>query len=135
MIALDTDRAWDLLASQQLGRLGVVHGGQVEIFPVNYAVDGESIVFRTAEGAKLAAVRSEGQVTFEVDTWDEDHGYSVIVKGHAVPVTGDHEIAQAEALRLKPWIPTVKTVFVRIDADEVSARRFEFGPDPVEKYR
>ncbi|MDR1807076.1 MAG: pyridoxamine 5'-phosphate oxidase family protein [Propionibacteriaceae bacterium] len=128
-------RAWDLLAGQQVGRLVVIAGSEPEIFPVNYAVDGESIVIRTAEGTKLDGLLQHGRVTFEADTWDVDHGYSVILHGEAAPITDPAELARAEALRLKPWVPTVKTVFVRIEPDRISARKFTFGPDPIEKYR
>ncbi|MDR0285824.1 MAG: pyridoxamine 5'-phosphate oxidase family protein [Propionibacteriaceae bacterium] len=132
---LDTDKAWDLLASGQLGRLAVQADVGVDIFPVNYAIDGECIIFRTAEGAKLSDLMAFGLATFEVDMWDEQCGYSVIAKGPATPVRAVEEIAEVEALHLRPWVPTVKTVFVRICVTSISARKFEFGPDPIEKYR
>jgi len=132
---LDTDKAWDLLAGQRLGRLVVQSASGVDIFPVNYALDGESIVFRTAEGTKLSALVSHGAVIFEIDSWDEQSGYSVIAKGEGAPVDAPDEIARLEALRLRPWVPTVKTTWVRIGVTQISGRRFRFGPDPVDKYR
>jgi len=128
-------RAWDILAGQQIGRIVVVIDGQAEIFPVNYVTDGETLVIRTAEGTKLDGVLKTGQVAFEIDTWDIDHGYSVILRGTAAPVTDPADLARVEALHLKPWVPTVKTVFVRIEATEISARKFSFGLDPIAKYR
>jgi nitroimidazol reductase NimA-like FMN-containing flavoprotein (pyridoxamine 5'-phosphate oxidase superfamily) len=124
-----------LLAGQQLGRIFLAVNGVPEIFPVNYVVDGESLVFRTSEGTKLDGVVRSSRVAFEVDTWDVDHGYSVVARGLAAPITDPAEIAHVEALRLRPWVPTVKTVFVRIAVDEVSGRKFAFGPDPIGKYR
>ena len=62
---LDDQQCWDRLAEQQLGRL-VTHAGAVlDIFPVNYTVDGRSIVFRTAEGSKLTelTIDENGRVT------------------------------------------------------------------------
>jgi len=135
VIHLDTDKAWDLLASQRLGRLAVHSESGLDIFPVNYTLDGESIVFRTAEGTKLGGLMSASSVTFEIDSWDEQSGYSVIVKGQAAPITAPEEIARVEALRLRPWVPTVKTTFVRIAVFQISARKFWFGPDPIDKYR
>ncbi len=44
-----------LLASQPVGRVAVVVDAWPMIFPVNYALDGDSIVFRTDEGSKLPA--------------------------------------------------------------------------------
>jgi nitroimidazol reductase NimA-like FMN-containing flavoprotein (pyridoxamine 5'-phosphate oxidase superfamily) len=42
-----------LLGTEEVGRLGVVLDGRPEIFPVNYTVDGDGVLFRTADGAKL----------------------------------------------------------------------------------
>jgi len=128
---LNPTRAWDLLAGQQIGRIVVVDDGVPEIFPINYVVDGESIVFRTAAGTKLDGVLKEGRCAFEIDTWDIDHGYSVVLRGGVAPVTEAAALAQVEALPLKPWVPTVKTIFVRIMPDDLSARRFAFGADPT----
>jgi nitroimidazol reductase NimA-like FMN-containing flavoprotein (pyridoxamine 5'-phosphate oxidase superfamily) len=132
---LGDDRAWDLLTAQQIGRLAISADPAPELFPINYAVDGESIVFRTAEGSKLTGLKVHQWVSFEVDTWDVDHGYSVVAQGKATPITSPKDVARAEALKLQPWVPTVKTTFVRIEIDRISARRFDFGPDPLARYR
>jgi uncharacterized protein len=56
-----------LLAWDVIGRLAVVApGGSPMVFPVNYVLDGEAIVFRTAPGTKLDA-GSGGQACFEID--------------------------------------------------------------------
>ncbi len=132
---LDEDHCWDLLAGAQVGRLATAVDRVPEIFPVNYAVDGESIVFRSAEGSKLLEIVLNDHVAFEADGWTDDGGWSVICRGTASIVTSSEELARVEALPLKPWVPTVKTNFVRITVDELSGRRFVFGPDPLEKYR
>ena len=133
---LDNDKAWDLLAGERLGRLAVLStNGGIDIYPINYVVDGETLVFRTAEGTKLSSVQANAEVTFEIDAWNEEDGISVVAKGHANAVTDEEEIAQIETLGLKPWVPTFKTFFVRIYIKEIQARRFFFGQDPIEKYR
>jgi nitroimidazol reductase NimA-like FMN-containing flavoprotein (pyridoxamine 5'-phosphate oxidase superfamily) len=128
---LDTDKAWDILAGQRLGRLGIAGEDGIDIFPVNYVVSGESIVFRTAEGTKLSRLRAASRVSFEADTWTEHVGFSVIAKGQATVVADPAEVRQLEALRLRSWIATVKTVYIRLDVTTISARRFAFGPEPV----
>lgn len=135
VMILDESRCWDLLANQNLGRLATSVKGMPEIFPVNFVVDGEGIVFRTAEGSKLVELVINEQVCFEADGWTDSAGWSVVVKGTAAVVPPGEEQAQAEALPLRPWVPTVKTNFVRITATEITGRRFEFGPDPLPEYR
>ena len=62
---LTDEDCWNRLGLQQLGRL-VTHVGEVfDIFPVNYVVDGRSIVFRTAEGSKLTELSINDAVLFE----------------------------------------------------------------------
>lgn len=51
------------------GRLAVVVGGRPLVFPVNFALDGESIVLRTDTGTKLYGAR-KGLVAFECDGID-----------------------------------------------------------------
>ncbi|HEY6114617.1 MAG TPA: pyridoxamine 5'-phosphate oxidase family protein, partial [Candidatus Dormibacteraeota bacterium] len=43
-----------LLASHDIGRIAFSLGGVPEIFPVNYASDGSTVVFLTSEGTRLA---------------------------------------------------------------------------------
>ena len=132
---LDEPRCWDLLASQDVGRLATAVQGMPEIFPLNFVVDGESVVFRTAEGSKLVELVINEQVAFEVDGWNDNSGWSVVIKGSAGVVESGEAHDRAEALPLRPWVPTIKTNFVRITPTEITGRRFEFGPDPLPEYR
>ena len=72
------------MAGQDVGRLVVVDNGRPLIFPVNYALDGEAPVFRTASGTKLWA-STHAPVAFEVDSIDREarSGWSVVVHGIA----------------------------------------------------
>ncbi|MBA3288174.1 MAG: pyridoxamine 5'-phosphate oxidase family protein, partial [Acidimicrobiia bacterium] len=49
------ESCWELLRSMSVGRLATYASGRPHIVPVNFVVDGRTIVFRTAEGAKLSA--------------------------------------------------------------------------------
>ena len=132
---LDESHCWDLLASQAVGRLATAVQGMPEIFPLNFVVDGESVVFRTAEGSKLVELVINEQVCFEADGWNDKGGWSVILKGTAQVIPSGEEHDRAEALPLRPWIPTIKTNFVRVTATEITGRRFAFGPDPLPEFR
>jgi hypothetical protein len=47
---IDRGACLDLLAADQIGRPGVVEGGHPLILPVNYGLDGDSIVFERRLG-------------------------------------------------------------------------------------
>lgn len=127
---LDEDEAWQLLGSAQVGRLATVIERQPDIFPVNFVLDDQTVVFRTAEGSKLLQLIVNAGVAFEVDQWDAGSGWSVVVKGHAEEVTDADDLARVEDLPLQPWVPTVKTHFIRITVEQIDGRRFMFGDEP-----
>ena len=85
MTDLPANVCWALLRSQEVGRLAVSIADRPEIFPVNYVVDHGTVVFRTAEGTKLAGAVQGDAVAFEADGYEPDTGeaWSVVVKGHA----------------------------------------------------
>ena len=116
---------WSVLGAAQVGRLAVCADGSPHIFPINYVVDEQTIVFRTAPGSKLAASRN-ADVAFEVDEYDVDSGQasSVIIEGRAAEITEAADWDRALELPLFPWHVTPKGHFVRITPDTVSGRRF-----------
>ena len=77
-----------LLASDQIGRLAVMAGNTPIVTPVNYALDGESVVFRTDPGTKLDH-GPRARASFEVDAFDRERrtGWSVVATGRLEEVT------------------------------------------------
>ena len=130
---VERDECLALLAGEEVGRLGVVFGGQPEIFPVNYVLDGDGVVFRTDAGTKLAGATG-GPVVFEVDHLDRaaKSAWSVILHGHADQVTVFHspELRQRMSqVSLYPWTRTAKPYLVRITPRLMTGRRIRRRPD------
>src|SRR5215207_5934933 len=123
---LSTNACLDLLRGETVGRLAVSIRDLPDIYPINYVVDRGGIVFRTAEGTKLAAAVLGRGVAFEVDGLDDESGeaWSVIVKGHAVEIEGMYQLIDALDLPLFPWHASPKHRIVRIEPVEISGRRF-----------
>jgi nitroimidazol reductase NimA-like FMN-containing flavoprotein (pyridoxamine 5'-phosphate oxidase superfamily) len=123
---LEVNQCWELLRSSEVGRLAVSIGNHPDIFPVNFVVEQGSVVFRTAEGTKLAAAVLGTAVAFEVDGYDADAGeaWSVVIKGRAVEIERMQDVFDALDLPLFPWHAAPKHRFVRIEPDDVSGRRF-----------
>ena len=123
---LDPHECWKLLETAEVGRLAVAINNHPDIFPVNYVVDAGTLVFRTAEGTKLAAAILGQAVAFEVDGYDPASGdaWSVVIKGRAVEVESVHDMVEALDLPLFPWQAGPKPRVVRIEPDNVSGRQF-----------
>ncbi len=128
VLVLTEGQCWKLLEATQHGRLIGSVGERIDIFPINIAVQGGSIVFRTAPGTKLAEVAINENVLIEADGILSDQAWSVVVRGTAHMLETSEEIAEAETLGLKPWVPGPKEQFVRVAPQEISGRHFAFGP-------
>jgi len=123
-----------LLDSRDLGRVALLVQGQIEIFPVNYAMDGAIVAFRTAPGTKLSWAPKTA-VSFEVDDWDPvaEAGWSVVVKGLVREVT-DEMGPYAESIRSLPVrtrAPGPHSHWLAIYASSITGRRFRLHSLPA----
>jgi uncharacterized protein len=120
------DECLRLLASTTVGRVALTRKALPVILPVNYAVDGDTVVIRTRPGSLLASSRERGVVVaFEVDELDRQtcSGWSVLVTGTLREITDVGELARAEQLPLVPWVGGDRRHFVRITPGMLSGRR------------
>jgi nitroimidazol reductase NimA-like FMN-containing flavoprotein (pyridoxamine 5'-phosphate oxidase superfamily) len=131
MEILDDEACWELLDSQPVGRLAVAIAGEVEIFPMNFLVHERTIVLKTAQGSKLAAIAANARVSFEIDgyTPTSGHAWSVVVKGIAHELQRLSEIYSAQELPLFPWNAAPKDFFVQVTPREIAGRRFSVVED------
>lgn len=127
---LSPSDCWNLLARNEFGRLALSVSNQPEIFPINYAVQDGTLLFRTAPGTKLAALTINETVAVEIDGYDELGGWSVVVKGTAHTAEWGADFEEAQVSGLRPWVATRKPVFVRVQPTIVTGRQFVFGPEP-----
>jgi uncharacterized protein len=122
---LDRSACLRLLAADQIGRLAVIAGGAPVILPVNYALDGEAIVFRTDEGTKSRAA-GRAPACFEIDGFDRDRraGWSVVVSGRLEEVT-PYDAAtmdRVHALPVDPWAGGEKGHWMRLVPTHMTGR-------------
>lgn len=122
---LDRDECLRLLGVHGVGRVAVIDGGRPVIFPINYAVDGDEVLFRTAPGTKLDAAARGQQVAFEIDSADPMYhtGWSVIVQGRCEEVTEPSRRDEIDRLPLRPWAAGAKDHVVAIRIESVTGRR------------
>jgi nitroimidazol reductase NimA-like FMN-containing flavoprotein (pyridoxamine 5'-phosphate oxidase superfamily) len=128
---LPVDECLELLRAHQVGRIAVVIDGHPIIFPVNYAIDGDAVVFRTDPGSKLSGA-AMGRVAFEVDAVDESAraGWSVIVQGSGSEITGalDRRSEQLRQLEVQPWVPGERARWIEILPLSITGRRLRRLP-------
>lgn len=134
MQVIATQECYQLLETQEIGRLGLNAEHYPLIFPVNYALDGTTLVIRTHAG-KILRAAEHANVTFEVDDIDRRtrSGWSVLVLGQAEEVGEGHRaelVARTKAAGVEPWAPGDKGHWLRIIPHEISGRRIVPGELP-----
>jgi len=125
--ALSPAECFGLLELGGIGRVGFASADGIMMLPVNFAVMGKAIIFRTAPDT-LLALYANGQVSFEVDHLDRAlrAGWSVLVHGHAHRISDEREVQRIEdRTHLEPWAAGARDVYVRIAPTRISGRCIE----------
>ena len=124
---LDEAECLARLQATAVGRVGVVVDGQPLVFPVNYVLDGRSIVVRTNAGTLLRGA-SFRFVAFEIDSFDAGSrsGWSVMVQGmgHDITDNVDQVSEHLQTVEVMPWAPGAKPRLLRIDLSTITGRSF-----------
>lgn len=121
---LEDSECRDLLPTVPIGRVAVTINGLPAVFPVNFAVYNDRIVFRTNAGTKLDAAVRNAVVAFEVDQFDatERGGWSVLVVGRAEDITDNLGLIEGDG-QVTPWASGAREHYVSIKTEFVSGRR------------
>lgn len=119
---IERDECFELLASRPVGRVAYSIPNGPVVLPVNFALDGEDILFRTSPHTELGKKMRTGQVAFQVDDFDEfnQSGWSVLVRGSAEYDDSDQLYPEDSP---GPWAEGTRNLVVRIRPRLVTGRR------------
>lgn len=126
---LTPDDCWRYLAKRVVGRIGFDLGHGPRIHPVNYRIDGKTVVVRTTDESELARFvelfAAGSLVAFEVDEIDYEtyQGWSVLLSGQLEPVDRPDELRALHAVWPRPWASGTRNLMVRVTPTEVTGRR------------
>jgi nitroimidazol reductase NimA-like FMN-containing flavoprotein (pyridoxamine 5'-phosphate oxidase superfamily) len=134
---IDKEQCLELLKRVEYGRVAVVtRDGRPEIFPVNYAVHGHTVVFITGS-AVMQAWAPLGHVAFEADYIDPSthEGWDVVVTGEGADITDSRDplALAARAYAIKSWAPGRKDHWISILNPHFNGRRL-YTPAPAGHY-
>lgn len=127
---LDRSESLAALVSVPVGRVGLSVDALPVILPVNFVVDGDDIIIRTADGARTDAALGGSVVAFEVDAHDRtgQMGWSVLVRGRSRFVDDPSEIARLSEAWVPSWQAPETSRWVAISMDIVTGRRVALRP-------
>jgi uncharacterized protein len=135
----------DALTGHKIGRIGFCTPDGPRVFPVNYAMDGKSLVFRTSPYGSIAResggpldtvygsiARENGdrrEAAFEIDHFDHQDktGWSVLVVGRLEVVDDPHELLSLTE-NPQPWAGGSRGLYLRLHCRLMSGRAVEPPP-------
>jgi len=125
--SLSEDECLALLKQEHVGRIVYNDDTGPAAVPVNYAVAGQDIVFRSQDGSKMGALRDH-HVGFEVDQVDTANrsGWSVLVRGTGKQVEIEHVpelLRRIDGEPPLPWKKGVHNIWVVITPQTITGRR------------
>ena len=127
---LTVAQCWERLRSTSVVRVAAVLDDRLSVRPVNAAVDGGTLLLRTAADSWLASLGGR-HVVAEADGLDEPTGsdtrgqaWSVLVEGTARVITDPDELLATYAVPVRPWQGSAKPTFLRIEPTGLTGRRF-----------
>lgn len=126
LVELDEDECWELLASVELSRVGIVVDGRIDVLPVNHTVVDGHVAWLSGTGTKLGVAAAEEPVALEADDVDGSgkRGWSVVVHGTAQIVTDEDLKQRLYDAETTPWAAAdQRTMWIEVVDPEISGRR------------
>jgi hypothetical protein len=122
---LEDDECLKLLSSVPIGRLVFTLGGLPAVRLVNFFVDGQTVIFATADGDKYRAAERGDVVAFEVDEVDPERhlGWTVTAAGHLSVVDPDEAAIIEHTRPIRPWAPNQDRNLIRLAIEVLEGRR------------
>lgn len=125
LVQLTATECWDRLGPYGVGRVVLPAEPAPVAFPVNYAVDAGTVVYRTSPHGE-AAPEDGTMVSFQVDQVDDSssHGWSVLITGATERIEDPAEARRlTEEQLIKPWAGGDRPLWMRVRPANVTGRR------------
>jgi hypothetical protein len=127
---LAESRCLELLRGQVVGRVALCTPDGPQVFPVNFTVTDDSVVFRTTAYSVLGTHAWQTRLAFEIDQIDHERqtGWSVVASGPGSQVRPGPDLEDiVRTWNPDPWAGGTRPLYVRLRWDTLSGRRI--GPE------
>lgn len=120
---LSREDCMELLNQCSVGRVAWNEPEGPIVLPVNYVMDGPTVMFRTAIDTALARTLHLGFASFQIDEHDDftQSGWSVLARGVVSCVDANETTDNASAVT--PWVRGERHFLMRITPLTLSGRR------------
>lgn len=129
IIELSSQECLDLLEEEGVGRVAFTDSSGPAVVPVNYILEDDTVVFRTASGNWLdkalttSIVGADVRIAFQADHIDPGTrtGWSVLIRGAAHHFTPDESANPP----VTPWAGGDRRSYIRLLPREITGVRLE----------
>ncbi|NEA33974.1 pyridoxamine 5'-phosphate oxidase family protein [Streptomyces sp. SID13031] len=130
---LDPADCLRLMQTVPIGRLVFTEGALPAVRPVNFTVDGETVVFCTADGDMYRAADRGDVVAFETDSTGAERqaGWTVTVVGRLSHLTEAETAEVSLNLSANSWTPGRWPHCIRLSLESLRGRRVLAWQPPV----
>lgn len=126
LIELTTEECLALLEAHKVGSLALQTDGGLRIYPLNYAMVQEQVVFRTLPYGQIANNAHGSEVAFAVDQLDEalKQGWHVLVVGKCERIEDPGEVRLIKSeMDPEPWAEGQRTLYFGIQWTNITGRQ------------
>jgi nitroimidazol reductase NimA-like FMN-containing flavoprotein (pyridoxamine 5'-phosphate oxidase superfamily) len=127
LVTLDADRSWELLGPKGVGRIVFDSDEGPIALPVNYAISGCDIYFRTGEGTVISRIQPGAPVSLEADRIDDamSAGWSVVVRGTCEHLSSPAEVREGDGVQIEAWAGGRRQHSMRLRTRSITGRAIE----------
>ncbi len=124
LVALDDSACWERLPRARVGRLAWTDpDGRIMVVPVNFGLDGHTVVIRTGDTALLDAARAGRRCAFQAEDLEPGlrSGWTVLVDGQ-LTTTEDDATTERLGQLVDPWLHEPRPHVLLLTATQVTGR-------------
>ena len=132
--ALGTSACWDLLPRARVGRLAWADpDGRIMVVPVNFGLDGHTVIIRTGDTSLLDAARARTRCAFQAEDLEPGlrSGWTVLLDGTLTEVA-DRGMAERLGRLVEPWLRDPRPHVLVLAATNVAGRSLRPGAGGVQ---
>ena len=120
---LGDEESWEIIQSNQIGRIASAREGAPDIFPVTYVVHNWKIYFRTGAESRLRKETDGRLVAFEAGWQMMRHFSSTVALGVLRTLTDAEAALSLDKLPIVDFAPNRDYVWMELSPSEVRGRR------------